>query len=110
MASETANGELLPTQSEDFRFTLVLGGRESIVTSDLEDALFSAGCDDALLYSVDGQVRMDFDRAGESLETAVKSAINDVENCGKEIRVVEVTPPLMDEFEAINQSLRKRPN
>jgi hypothetical protein len=109
MSSETADNEMLPAQPGEFQFTLVLSGGESFVNNALEDALFSAGCDDALLYSVDGQVRMDFDRVGDSLETAVRSAIHDVERCGKDVRVVEVAPPLMDEFEAINRSLRQRP-
>lgn len=110
MASNATFGgnEATSREPEVFQFTLVLKGNELFITGELENALFDAGCDDATLSSVDGEVTLEFDRAGESLETAVRSAILDVEECGQGIVVVAVHPPYAAEFESINQSLRDR--
>ena len=43
------------------------------------DALFDAGCDDALVGRTDGIQYLDFDRDGPNPETAILSAIADVE-------------------------------
>lgn len=47
-----------------------------------EDALYEAGCDDALVAVIDGTIFLDFDREASSYENAVKSAIRDVEHAG----------------------------
>jgi hypothetical protein len=60
-----------------------------IIPENYEDALFEAGCDDALIAVVNGQMFLDFHRDGLSFEDAVKSASRDVEVAGgKVIRVV----------------------
>lgn len=77
-----------------FNFTLTLSG----VTSDtpgLEDALFAAGCDDALVCFYGTAVYLEFDRESESLAQAVLSAINDIETSGIGARVESVDSTLV---------------
>ena len=71
-------------------FTLVLSGKNEI-TTELEDTLFESGCDDALVYSNNSSVFLEFDRADTSLQKAVLSAIKDVEK-NKNIEVAVVEP------------------
>ena len=72
-------------------FTLVLAGITEI-TSEVEDRLFEAGCDDALLGIRDGVAFLDFDRESESLLDAILSAISNVEQSGLEVKVIRVEP------------------
>lgn len=62
-----------------YQFTLVLKGVDEN-TSELEDSLYKAGCDDALINFLDGAVYLDFDREAASLKEAVISANKDVED------------------------------
>ncbi|MBI2826383.1 MAG: hypothetical protein HYX69_17030 [Planctomycetia bacterium] len=71
-----------------YSFTLVLSGAGDVRT--LADPLYEAGCDDALLGTQGGTVFLDFDREGKSLESAIRSAIHDVEKTG--INVARVEP------------------
>jgi len=61
-----------------FQFTLLVDGPD-IQGDDYLDALFKAGCDDALVGSTDGVQYLDFDREADSLSEAIMSAISDVE-------------------------------
>lgn len=72
-------------------FTLVLDG-VSDNTANLEDTLFEAGCDDALINFRNGTVYLDFDREGQSFEKAVFSAIYAVEGSSLNIKVIRVLP------------------
>lgn len=92
---------------ECYSFTLVLSGFEEI-TEAIENALFDAGCDDALLGVHSGSPYLAFDREAESLEEAIKSAIKNVEGCGQNIQVVRVIPPGADTMETINAYLKMR--
>lgn len=74
-----------------FNFTLVLSGVNDS-TAGLEDALFEAGCDDALLNFRNGTAYLDFDRESLNFEDAVISAIKQVENTPFNITVVNVAP------------------
>ncbi len=77
-----------------FNFTLTLSG----VTADtqgLEDALFTAGCDDSLICFYGTAVYLDFDRQSESLAQAVLSAVNDIESAGLSARVESVDSTLV---------------
>lgn len=74
-----------------YQFTLVLDGVDE-KTSNLEDALFEAGCDDALINYKNGTVYLDFDRDDKSLEHAIISAIRSVESCGIGATIVSVAP------------------
>jgi hypothetical protein len=79
----------MPPTHKTHSFTLILSG-DGELTEGLQDALFEAGCDDALLGSRGGVLYLDFDREGASLDDAVLSAIGDVERAGTGRRVVRV--------------------
>ena len=72
-------------------FTLVLEAPKGMNTN-LEDALFEAGCDDALLSYRGGIAYLDFDREAENLETAIILAIDQVESVGLGLKVKRVEP------------------
>lgn len=74
-----------------YQFTLVLDGVDDL-TPNLEDALFEAGCDDALINYKNGTVYLDFDRADEDLEHAIISAIKAVESAVLGAKIVSVAP------------------
>lgn len=62
-----------------FQFTLILNNVDEL-TPGLEDSLYEAGCDDALINFRNGTVYLDFDRQASSLKEAVISAIKQVES------------------------------
>lgn len=69
-------------------FTLVLA------VEDLTDAqcneLYEAGCDDGTISTSDRVTRIDFCRDAPSLDTAVRSAISDVNAAGFAVLRVEI--------------------
>ncbi|MDJ1653064.1 DNA-binding protein [Raoultella sp. Ech2A] len=65
-----------------YNFTLTLSG-VSAHTPDLEDALYRAGCADALVCFYGTAVYLEFDRESESLERAILSAIDNIESASK---------------------------
>jgi hypothetical protein len=71
----------LKPKPEEFEFTLALSGIHD-VTSEVEDALYEAGCDDATLTVRSGRVFLTFSRMASSLKDAILSAIKDVRNAG----------------------------
>jgi hypothetical protein len=80
-----------------YDFTLIL--TESLeLTDDLADALFAAGCDDGTPGTCNGVFSIDFHRESQSLEEAMRSAIEDVRAAGYEVARVEI------EAEAIVQT------
>jgi hypothetical protein len=98
--------EAVPT----WAFTLVLSGVRA-VTDEIENALFEAGCDDALLCTRDGAIYLDFDREAPSFREAVLSAIADVEEAGIGARVARVEPDeLVTMAEIARRSGRSREN
>jgi len=74
-----------------YEFTLVLSGFEEL-TDELEDRLFEAGCDDAVLGIRDQTPYLDFDRESGSATEAVLSAIEAAERSGLGIEVRRVEP------------------
>lgn len=74
-----------------FKFTLVLKNVNEN-TNNLEDSLYEANCDDALIDYRNGVISLNFDREGSSLEEAVISAINDVQSSSVEAYVARVAP------------------
>jgi len=74
-----------------YSFTLVLKNVTQH-TPNLEDKLYEAGCDDALINFRDNTVYLDFDRESTSLENAVISAIQAVESANIGAQVAYVTP------------------
>jgi hypothetical protein len=81
----------LPRYGPTHTFTLILSGASEL-TIEIQDALFEAGCDDALLGCRDGVLFLDFDREAASLQKAIASTIADVEAADIGLRVVRVEP------------------
>ena len=72
----------MPGTEQEFSFTLHLSVPE--LTDQIADALYGAGCDDALAGMSGGVVFLDFTRVARSYEDAVQSAIADVRSIGIE--------------------------
>ncbi len=85
-------------QTMTYTFTVVLADINEMTTN-LADALFAAGCDDGHPWSGDGVSAITFDREAESLITAIRSAIVDVQNAGCIVRKVEIEPDFVPAFE-----------
>ena len=62
-----------------YNFTLTLSG-VTADTENLEDALFKSGCDDALLCFYGKSVYLEFDREAPSPDTAIRTAVEDIES------------------------------
>jgi len=77
-------------KAKTFEFTLILKNVDE-TTPHLEDSLYDAGCDDALIQ-YRGVVYLDFDREASSLEEAVISAIKDVKSASILAEVASVAP------------------
>jgi hypothetical protein len=71
-----------------FSFSLILADPVEI-NSEIEDALFEAGCEDALLGTRCGVAYLDFDRRAKSLSDAIQTAIRDVHQAGFQVARVE---------------------
>lgn len=76
---------------KSYQFTLELKNVDAN-TADLEDSLYEAGCNDALIYSRNGSVYLDFDRLASSFEAAITSAINHCEAATLHAIVTRVAP------------------
>jgi hypothetical protein len=76
---------------QTYDFTLILSGVPEL-TDAVCDALFEAGCDDAVLGQRDGVVFLDFGREADSAQAAILSAIAAVEGAGIGAQVVRVEP------------------
>jgi len=61
-----------------FHFTLIVEGPD-LQDESCIDALFEAGCDDAAIGRSDGVQFVDFDREAATLDSAILSAVDDVE-------------------------------
>ncbi|MEZ5435536.1 MAG: hypothetical protein R3E67_02730 [Pseudomonadales bacterium] len=55
----------------------------------LEDRLFEAGCNDALVCSYNESVYLEFDREADSAETAIKTALANIRTAGFKQLVVQ---------------------
>ncbi len=77
------------TREKEYDFALIVGGVDSL-TSQVEDGLFSAGCDDATLSIQYGLLYIEFSRAAASLKDAILSAIRDVRKAGIGAEVLRV--------------------
>jgi hypothetical protein len=72
-----------------FNFSLVLGG----VTEDtlnVMDALFEAGCNDCLVRHYGKSLFVEFDREAQTLESAILSAIQNIESAGIGAKVTSI--------------------
>jgi hypothetical protein len=81
-----------------YDFTLVLAG-DLELTDELSDRLYAAGCDDGSPGMSQGVVSVDFHREGDSLQSAIRSAIANVNAAGCTVARVEIdaqAPALKD--------------
>lgn len=76
---------------DTFEFTLVLQSKD-VNYEQLEDSLFRAGCDDATLSTRNEIVYLNFDRQAEDLESAIISAIRQIEETQIKLTVCRVEP------------------
>lgn len=72
-------------------FTLIIETQAGL-DEGLEDELFEAGCDDGTLSFRNGIAYLDFDREAGDLESAIISAIQQIEEAGLNIWVKRVEP------------------
>lgn len=63
---------------QKYQFTLIVEGPD-LQSDELVEAVFEAGCDDALIGVSDGIQYADFDREASSLEEAILTALADIE-------------------------------
>lgn len=101
------NAERGETEKQNFSFLLILEGIDEISES-ASEALYNAGCGDALFGMVNGRVYVEFDRESESAMEAIVSAIDDVERGLPSVRVTQVVPPGERAMETVNAYLRLR--
>lgn len=69
------------TCEREYDFALILTGVHEL-TTEVENALFEAGCNDATLSVQYGFIYMEFSRTADSLKDAILSAIQDVRKAG----------------------------
>ncbi len=74
-----------------YSFSLLLQGASDL-TPEIADALYEAGCDDALIGSRHGSLFVEFDREAPSSAAAIISAIRQIESAGVGLTVVRVEP------------------
>ncbi len=72
-----------------YEFSLVLSGVR-YDTPKLEDILYEAGCDDGLICGYNEYVTIDFDREESSMEAAVLTAIENIENAALGAKVTSI--------------------
>jgi hypothetical protein len=79
------------TQSKTYSFTLFLSGPDVLSDENL-DALYEAGCDDAVFGERDGAQYAAFDREAKSFTSALKAAISDLASAVDGLQVVRIAP------------------
>ncbi len=72
-------------------FTLIYTGFEEL-TEEFVNAMYEAGCDDALIGMRDGFFFADFGRSAPTFREALISAIEDIERSGQPLQLVRVEP------------------
>lgn len=71
-----------------YQFSIIL--KSDLSMFEIENALYEAGCDDAILCFSNSLVTVDFDREGKSLDKAVSSAIEDIKKCKIELKIIGI--------------------
>ena len=66
-----------------FSFTLHVAGIS--LDGEYEDVLYEAGCDDALVSVVNGELLVDFDREAPSLDAAISDAAGNIRDAGGQV-------------------------
>jgi len=78
----------------DYAFSLTFHMSEPKADPEnLLDALYEAGCDDALVGTgIHGTIGLDFQRAASSARRAIESAVNDVKEAVPDAELIEISP------------------
>ena len=63
-----------------------------VMTDEIAEALFEAGCEDGLPSSSEGLAQVYFAREADSLESAISSALGEIKRAGFEFSKVEIAP------------------
>lgn len=79
------------TTDPEFNFILVLD-KTGISLDELENQLYESGCTDATLFFREDVGYLEFDRNAINMETAVLSAIQNVESAAQTLFVAKVEP------------------
>ena len=98
VATNRSTTMTMPKCETEFDFTLLLDGVDKI-TPDVEDAPFTAGCDDATISLRFGRIYLTFSRSAVSLKDAIISAIKNVRESGIDATVLRV-----DQCDLVTQS------
>ena len=72
-----------------YDFIVILRGLD-VIDDDLADRLFESGCDDGSPFSSCGVAGVGFSREAESLESAIRSAVADVQKAGCTVERVQI--------------------
>ena len=88
-------------KNDAFKFTLIFRlSQDTPKTEQMLDALFEAGCDDALVgLGRVGYIALDFEREAKNAEIAVNSAIRNVAAAIRGAKLVEAKPDLVSATE-----------
>ena len=76
---------------DTYSFIFIIRGAD-VLAEEHADALFEAGCDDALFGERDGVQYADFDREAESFAKAIDSAVTAIETAVSGAMVVRIEP------------------
>ena len=72
-----------------YDFVVVLKGLD-IIDDDLAETLYEAGCDDGSPFSSAGVAGVGFSREADCLESAIRSAVADVQKAGCTVQRIEI--------------------
>lgn len=73
----------------NFGFLIGVDGIDISEGRPYEADLLAAGCDDAIICIVNGELTLDFDRESVSFEEAIASATDDIKKAGGVVTYVE---------------------
>lgn len=85
-----------------YHFTIILAAVD-VLTEDMAEAIFAAGCDDCSPGSGGGIVHVRFHRQAKSLELALSSAMADVNKAGYSVAKVEFDHEELTQLPAVAQ-------
>jgi hypothetical protein len=72
-----------------YQFTVVLAAQD-VMTAEMAESLYVAGCDDGHPWSSEGVAAVTFDREADCLESAIRSAVADVQKAKFTVKRVEI--------------------
>lgn len=82
--------------NRNFDFTLAFAVPHTVEADELEECLYAAGCDDAIIgLGQKGRLALQFTREAKSAESAILSAIRNVKQAVPHARLVEAGPDMV---------------